>query len=149
MNKIYTFIFFSLISFSNISFANEIFIESEELVIKNYPLTNTFIGNVYAYDKEIKLWSDKILVLYTENNQIYQIKGFGNTKLIRKDQKVLCENIIYHVIDKKIFASGDISVTQDKNIIEGNQLMIDLVKSTSIIKGNNENRVTVKIENYE
>ena len=95
MNRFLFFLFFSLISYFNNSYSNEIIIESEELVITNEPLTTTFIGNVYAFDEEIKLWSDKILILYTEtNNQIDQIKSFGNTKLIRENQNKFKEFII-------------------------------------------------------
>ena len=150
MNKFFLFLLISLILFLKISHADEILIESEELVITNEPLTTTFIGNVYAYDSEIKLWSDKILILYTEiDNQIDQIKCFGNAKLVRENQEITSENMTYFVIDKKIYAKGDITLTQDENVMKGNELSVDLVKSTSIMKSNQNNKVTVKINNNE
>ncbi len=150
MNKFFLFIFISLISFLKISYSNEILIESDKLVITNEPLTTTFIGNVYAFDDEIKLWSDKILILYTETeNRIDQIKTFGNTKLVRENQEIISENITYFVIDKKIYANGDITLTQDENIMKGNELKVDLVDSTSIMKSSKNNKVTVKINNNE
>jgi lipopolysaccharide transport protein LptA len=125
-------------------------IESEELIITNEPLTTTFIGNVYAFDNEIKLWSDKILILYTETeSQIDQIKCFGNSKLVKENQEIISENITYFVIDKKIYAKGDIILTQDENVMKGNELSVDLVKSTSIMKSSQNNKVTVKINNNE
>ena len=150
MNKFFLCIFISLISFLKISYTDEIFIESEKLIITNEPLTTTFVGNVYAFDDEIKLWSDKILILYTGiENQIDQIKSFGNTKLVRENQEIISENITYFVIDKKIYAKGDITLTQDENIMKGNELDVDLVYSTSIIKSSKNNKVTVKINNNE
>ena len=150
MNKFFLFLLISLILFLKISHADEILIESEELVITNEPLTTTFIGNVYAYDSEIKLWSDKILILYTEiDNQIDQIKCFGNAKLVRENQEITSENMTYFVIDKKIYAKGDITLTQDENVMKGNELSVDLVKSTSIMKGSQNNKVTVSINNNE
>ncbi len=150
MNKFFLFIFISLISFLKISYTDEILIESEELIITNEPLTTTFVGNVYAFDDEIKLWSDKILILYTEiENQIDQIKSFGNTKLVRENQEIISENITYFVIDKKIYAKGDITLTQGENIMKGNELNVDLVDSTSIMKSSKNNKVTVKINNNE
>ena len=150
MNKLFLCIFISLISFLKISFSDEILIESEELIITNEPLTTTFIGNVYAFDNEIKLWSDKILILYTETeSQIDQIKCFGNSKLVRENQEIISENITYFTIDKKIYAQGDITLTQDKNVMKGNELSVDLVKSTSIIKSSQNNKVTVKINSNE
>ena len=150
MNKFFLCLFISLISFLKISYSDEILIESEELIITNEPLTTTFIGNVYAFDNEIKLWSDKILILYTETeSQIDQIKCFGNSKLVRENQEIISENITYFAIDKKIYAKGDITLTQDENVMKGNELSVDLVKSTSIMKSNQNNKVTVKINNNE
>ena len=150
MNKFFLCIFIFLISFLKISYTDEILIESKELIITNEPLTTTFIGNVYAFDNEIKLWSDKILILYTETeSQIDQIKCFGNSKLVRENQEIISENITYFAIDKKIYAKGDITLTQDENVMKGNELSVDLVKSTSIMKSNQNNKVTVKINNNE
>jgi lipopolysaccharide transport protein LptA len=150
MNKLFLCLCIFLISFLKISYSDEIFIESEELKITNEPLTTTFIGNVYAFDNEIKLWSDKILILYTETeSQIDQIKCFGNSKLVRENQEIISENITYFAIDKKIYANGDITLTQDENVMKGNELSVDLVKSTSIMKSNRNNKVTVKINNNE
>ena len=150
MNNFFFCIFIFLISFLKISYADEILIESEELIITNEPLTTTFIGNVYAFDNEIKLWSDKILILYTETeSQIDQIKCFGNSKLVRENQEIISENITYFAIDKKIYAKGDITLTQDENVMKGNELSVDLVKSTSIMRSSQNNKVTVKINNNE
>ena len=150
MNKLLFYFFVSLISFLKASYSEEILIESEKLVITNEPLTTTFIGNVYAFDNEIKLWSDKILILYTETeSQIDQIKSYGNTKLVRENQEIISENLTYFVIDKKIYAKGNIVLTQDENVIRGNELSVDLVKSTSIIKSSENNKVKVKINNDE
>tara|TARA_B100000902_G_C27161842_1_gene839141 strand:+ start:263 stop:724 length:462 start_codon:yes stop_codon:yes gene_type:complete len=150
LNKFSLSLLLSLIIFLKISYSDEILIESEELIITNEPLTTTFIGNVYAFDNEIKLWSDKILILYTDTeSQIDQIKCFGNSKLVRENQEIISENITYFAIDKKIYAKGDITLTQDENVMKGNELSVDLVKSTSIMKSNQDNKVTVKINNNE
>ena len=150
MNKFLLLLFISIISFLKISQANEIFIESKELIITNNPLTTTFIGDVHAFDEEIKLWSDKILIIYTEtDNQIDAIKSYGNTKLIRENQEILSDSMTYFVIDKKVYAVGNITLTQDGNVMKGNELTVDLVKSTSIMKSDNINKVSVKINNNE
>ena len=150
MNKFYLYLFISLISFLKISYSDEILIESDKLIITNEPLTTTFIGNVYAYDNEIKLWSDKILILYTEEeNQIDQFKSYGNSILVKENQEIIAENITYFVVDKKIYAKGDITLTQDENVMKGNELNVDLVKSTSIMRSDDISKVTVKIKNDE
>tara|TARA_B100000035_G_C20818497_1_gene473180 strand:- start:53 stop:538 length:486 start_codon:yes stop_codon:yes gene_type:complete len=150
MNKFLLLLFISIISFLKVSEASEILIESRELIITNDPLTTTFIGNVYAFDKEIKLWSDKILIIFTEtDNQIDTIKSFGSTKLIRENQEIISENMTYFVTDEKIYAKGNITLTQDGNVMRGNELTVDLVESTSIMNSNNINKVSVKIINND
>ena len=150
MNKFLFLLFILIISFLKISQANEISVKSKELIITNNPLTTTFIGDVHAFDEEIKLWSDKILILYTEtDSQIDIIKSFGNTKLIRKNQEIISENMTYFVTDKKVYANGNITLTQDNNVMKGNELTVDLVESKSIMKSNSSNKVSVKINNNE
>ena len=145
MNKFF-FIFLSIFFISKIIYAEDIFIESDELIITNNPLTTTFIGNVYAFDKEIKLWSEKIVIIYTKtDNKIKQIKAFDSAKIIKQDQEIISDNMTYDVIDKKIVAFGNVTLTQDMNIIKGDELKVDLLDSTSIMKSNNQNRVKVKI----
>ena len=146
MNKILIFLSLFIICVANFSYADEIFIESEELIITRAPLTTTFVGNVYAFDNQIKLWSDKVTIHYTGNdNQIDKIKAYGNTKLIRKNEEILSKSIVYEVIEQKILAVGNVILTQGKNIMNGDELNIDLVDSTSIMKSINKNRVKVKI----
>ena len=150
MNKFLLLLFISIISFLKVSQASEILIESRELIITNDPLTTTFIGNVYAFDEEIKLWSDKILIIFTEtDNQIDTIKSFGSTKLIRENQEIISENMTYFVTDEKIYAKGNITLTQDGNVMRGNELTVDLVESTSIMNSDNINKVSVKIINND
>ena len=145
MNKFF-FIFLSIFFISKIIYAEDIFIESDELIITNNPLTTTFIGNVYAFDNEIKLWSKKVIILYNKtDNKIKQIKSFDVSKIIRQDQEIISDNMIYSVIDEKIVAFGNVTLTQDTNIIKGDELKVDLLESTSIMSSKNLNRVKVKI----
>lgn len=145
MSKFF-FIFLSIFFISSIIHAEDIFIESDELIITNNPITTTFIGNVYAFDNEIKLWSEKIIILYTKtDNKIKQIKALNGSKIIRQNQEIISDNMTYNIIDKKIDAFGNVTLTQDMNVINGDELKVDLLESTSIMKSNNQNRVKVKI----
>ncbi len=144
MSKI--FFVLNILFFTCSAYSEEIFIESEELLITNNPLITTFIENVYAFDSEIKMWSDKLVISYTDsNNKIDQIESFGNVKLIRENEEIKSDYILYKVIERKILASGNIFLSQNGNTIKGNELTIDLENSTSIMKSKNQNRVRVKI----
>lgn len=145
-----SFIFLLLIIFNLLinAHADEIFIESDELVITDDPLITVFVGNVYAYDKNIKLWSEEVSIFFSDdNNSIYQLKSSGKAKIVRENQEIISDQMIYHVIEEKIVAKGNIILIQNQDTIEGDELNVDLVKSKSIIKGSIKNRVKVKINN--
>ena len=57
--------------------------------------------------------------------------------------------MIYDLVNEKIYAVGNITLTQDKNTMKGDELSIDLIKSTSIMKSNNKNKVQVKINKID
>ena len=105
-----------------------------------------FIKHKSTLDNEIKLWSEKIIILYTKtDNKIKQIKALNSSKIIRQNQEIISDNMTYNIIDKKIDAFGNVTLTQDMNVINGDELKVDLLESTSIMKSKNQNRVKVKI----
>ena len=79
------------------------------------------------------------------DNKIKQIKALNGSKIIRQNQEIISDNMTYNIIDKKIDAFGNVTLTQDMNVINGDELKVDLLESTSIMKSNNQNRVKVKI----
>ena len=108
---------------------NQVIIESNELFATQMPAKSIFNGDVYAYDNEIKLWADKVIVNFSDpNNRIDNIEGVGSVKLIRNNEEVSAD---------KIFYNG--------NIIKGDELDMDLNNSTSIMRSSNNNRVNAII----
>ena len=146
-------LFFCLIVSSNFSYANEneIKIVSDKLEIIREPLKSIFTGNVYAHDNEVELWADKIIMIFNgPNNKLDIIEAYGNTKIIRENQEIVADKIIYNLTSETINAQGNIVLIEDKNSIIGDELDIDLKNSTSIIKSQSSNRVqAVIIKNDE
>jgi len=125
---------------------NQINIESDELIVDQNPTKSIFTGNVYAHDSEIKIWSDKIVVtFYGADNKIDTIEGQGRVKLIRGDEEIIADLIFYELRKSTIKARGNITANQSGNIIIGDQLNIDLINSTTIIKSLGSNRVKATI----
>ena len=141
-------IFFSSFLYAN---ENEIKIVSDKLEIIQEPLKSIFIGNVYAHDNEVKLWADKIIMVFNgPNNKLNIIEAYGNTKIIRDNQEIFAEKIIYNLTSETISAQGNIVLIEEKNSIIGDELVIDLKNSTSIIKSQDSKRVrAVIIKNDE
>ena len=131
-------IFFLIVLFFN-SYAlgeerNNSYIEiiSNNLIITEIPLVSEFIGNVYAIDGINHLWGDKMIV---KDNVIFK----------RLNQKITGNNAMYYPKIEKIVVTENVIVIKDNNILTGDELTVDLLSSASIIKGNNNKQVSVKV----
>ena len=144
-------IYFILIIFLNTNdFSEEkndtyFYIDSDNLIIKENPLISEFIGNAYARNSENHFWGDKILVNYDNDKKIKLITIIRSVKIVRPNEEIFGDKAIYDPKLEKIKISGNVSIIQDGNILSGNELIVDLINSTSIIVGNNGKQVSVKV----
>ena len=120
-------------------------INSDKLIIRDNPLSSEFIGNVYARNDVNHFWGDKILIDYDDNKKIKIITIIGNVKIKRYNEEVTGDKAVYNLKSEKIKVSGDVMVIKDGNILNGNELIVDLINSTSIINGNMNKQVSVKV----
>ena len=120
-------------------------ISSDKLIIQDNPLSSEFIGNVYARNGVNYFWGDKILIDYDDNKKIKIITIIGNVKIKRYNEEVTGDKAVYNLKSEKIKVSGDVMVIKDGNILNGNELIVDLINSTSIIKSDMNKQVSVKV----
>ena len=115
------------------------------MIIKENPLISEFIGNAYARNSENHFWGDKILVNYDNDKKIKLITIIRSVKIVRPNEEIFGDKAIYDPKLEKIKISGNVSIIQDGNILSGNELIVDLINSTSIILGNNGKQVSVNV----
>jgi lipopolysaccharide export system protein LptA len=152
MNKIYLnifylliFVFFHINAFSAENKKTVINVEADQLITTQNPLKSEFIGNVYAFDQENFFWSDKMIIRYDSNKKIELINLEKNVKVKRINEEATGNFASYNPKTETIEIIGNVIVLKDKNILYGEKLIIDLISSTSIITGNNDKQVSVKI----
>ena len=144
-------IYFILIIFLNTNVFSEekndtyFYIDSDKLIIKENPLISEFIGNAYARNSENHFWGNKILVNYDNDKKIKLITIIRSVKIVRPNEEIFGDKAIYDPKLEKIKISGNVSIIQDGNILSGSELIVDLINSTSIIEGNNDKQVSVKV----
>ena len=73
------------------------------------------------------------------------INDFGNVKIKRFNEEVVGDKAVYSLESEKIKINGNVTVIKDGNIINGNELLVDLINSTSTIKGNVDKQVSAKV----
>ena len=120
-------------------------IDADKLIIKENPLISEFIGNTYARNDVYQFWGDRILIDYDINKKIKLITIIDNVKIIRPNEEIFGDKAIYDLKLEKIKISGNVSIIKEGNVLNGAKLTVDLINSTSIIEGNSDNQVSVKV----
>ena len=128
------------------AYSDTIKISSEKLNVYRNKNISVFSGNVYAEDDKIKLWSDKISIFYDETKKsIYEIIAENNVKIIVNGVTATGNFSKYQVDNEELLLVGDVVVIEKDNVIQSDQLVLDLINSTSIMTAKSNSRVTAKI----
>ena len=90
-------------------------------------------------------WGNRILVNYDNDQKIKLITITKNVKIVRPDEEIFGDIAIYDLKLEKIKISGNVSVIKNGNVLNGSKLTVDLINSTSIIEGDKDKQVSVKV----
>ncbi len=148
MTSKYIFIVMFIIYVCNLTaaYADTIKITSEKLNVYRENNISIFTGNVYAEDDKIKLWSDKISMFYDETKKtVDEIVAEKNVKIIVNGVTAYGNFSKYLIDNEELLLEGDVVVIEKNNKIQSDQLVLDLVNSTSIMTANSDSRVTAQI----
>ena len=141
-------IIFSLMITNVSSKENGINIVSNELNVDMDQRTSTFTGDVYANDENLKIWSEKMIIIFkTDKDEIKEILASGNVKIIRlsKGSEIYGDIANYFLEDEIIIVTGNVLVKENNNQVSGSKLTVDLKSSSSIMVGSDSNRVEAVI----
>ena len=139
---------FFLSFFNAVSEDNKINIVSDKLNVEMDERKSTFTGNVYAHNKNLKVWSDKMIInLEIKKDKIKEILASGNVKIVRliEGSEIYGDIANYSLKDEIIVITGNVIVKENGNQISGNELIVDLKNSSSIMVGSDSNRVEALI----
>ena len=130
--------------------ANEsgITITSNKLNVEMNKRKSTFTGNVYAFNETLKVWSDEITINFKiEKDEINEILANGNVKIIRlvEGSEIFGDTANYSLEKEVIIIKGNVVVIENGNQVRGNELVVDLKSSSSIMVGSDSNRVEALI----
>ena len=141
-------IIFSLMITNVSSKEDGVNIVSNELNVDMDQRTSTFTGDVYANDENLKIWSEKMIIIFkTDKDEIKEILASGNVKIIRlsKGSEIYGDIANYFLEDEIIIVTGNVLVKENNNQVSGSKLTVDLKSSSSIMVGSDSNRVEAVI----
>ena len=140
------FIFYSLFILN--SFSEELKITSDKLEIDRSNKISIFTGNVYLYNKDLKLWGEKLTVFFNEeDDEIKEIQAEKNVKIIKQEITAFGDKGFYIPQLNVVNLRGNVEVQENKNYVKCDELVLDIKNSTSIMKSASSNRVEAFINN--
>ena len=130
------------------SYSNELSITSENLEVDRENKITVFLGDVYAYNNDIKIWSEKLIVKFDNNeNEIEQLNAENSVKIIKEEITATGDKGLYYPKSEILNLLGNVEVIENNNYVICDELYLDIKNSTSIMKSNSSNRVEAYITN--
>ena len=142
------FITFLFSLITNSVIAKEIKIVSDKLEIIRTENISIFSGNVHAMEDDLKIWSERLIMTSSKDEkQVKEINAHGNVKIVREELSINGDKARYDPIQNKLFVFGKVEVLQDQSIILCDKIIVDLENSSSIMSSDSNKRVEALIVN--
>ena len=142
------FITFLFSLITNSVIAKEIKIISDKLEIIRTENISIFSGNVHAMEDDLKIWSERLIMTSSKDEkQVKEINAHGNVKIVREELSINGDKARYDPIQNKLFVFGKVEVLQDQSIILCDKIIVDLENSSSIMSSDSNKRVEALIVN--
>ncbi len=132
----------------NSLFAKEININSDKMEVFEDDGLAVFTGKVFAQTKDIKLWADKLYVYYIKGEakrDIQRIVAIGGVKIEREKWKAVAGKATYFKGEEKLILEENPKVWHEKNLVEGDLIIIYFNEDRSEVFSRSGGRVRVKI----
>ncbi len=118
-------------------------IEADSMEVLDKQKKAIFTGKVDAKREDVTLHTDKLVVDYADTKQkdgsnkteVTFLDATGHVVIITSKQHITGDWAKMDVKANQLTVGGDVTVTQDKTIINGKKLFVDLDKNTSQMSG--------------
>ena len=131
------------------SYSNELKVTSENLEVDRENRISVFSGDVYAYNKDIRIWSEKLIVKFDNTkNEIEQLNAEYSVKIIKDEITATGDIGVYYPKSEKLNLLGNVEVIEKNNYVKCDELYLDIKNSISIMRSNSSKRVEAYITNY-
>ena len=128
--------------------AKELKINSDKLEVDRDNKISIFTGNVHAYNQEIKIWSEILIVKFNnDESEIKELNAENEVKIINQGITATGDKGIYFPNNDTLNMYGNVEVTDNNNYVKCDELLLDIKNSTSIMKSSSSKRVEAFIFN--
>jgi len=122
-------------------------VKSDQLITDNNLKIATFTGNVAARQGDITIYSDKMVISYSdEQGGISTAEVFGNVRIIQGERRALADHGIYNAESATIVLDGNPKVFQKSDTISGRIITYYLDQDKSEVTSDSGSRVEAVIQ---
>jgi lipopolysaccharide transport protein LptA len=109
-------------------------ITSNSMTIEEKSNIITFIGSVVAKKDSITIYSDTMVVHYSQGKEIKNVLATGNVKLLQDEKEIRSDKAEYIPDEEKVVFSGDPVFTERQNIVTGSMITYIIPSGKSIVE---------------
>tara|TARA_B000000532_G_C18737648_1_gene349690 strand:+ start:317 stop:766 length:450 start_codon:yes stop_codon:yes gene_type:complete len=136
---------FTLIFILNV-YSDELKITSNNLEVDRSNKISIFSGDVYVVNQNIKIWSEKLIVKFNNNeNEIEEFNAINEVKIVKDEITATGDTGLYFPKSDVINLFGNVEVYENNNYVKCDELFLDIKNSTSIMKSTSSDRVEALI----
>lgn len=145
LSVVYIFIFLSIATGEDklLGSKGPVVITSTTLTADNKARTALFEGSVIAKSENMTLYSDSMLVYYTETGKITKIEATGHIKLIKGERVITSDSAIYLAGEEKVIFTGEPRAMEGSSTVTGTKMTYFLNDDRSIVENS---KVIIKKE---
>jgi len=127
-----------------LSGAGKVSITGDNFSVDDNAHQATFDGNVVVTNADIKLTSDKVVASYGEGGatNISSFEATGHVKIVTKDQTATGDKAVFDPKKRILTLTGNVLVDSKTGQVHASDLVVDLVKRTSVFSAGKAGRVT-------
>lgn len=117
-------------------------IKSDQLLTDNSRKMATFTGNVAARQGDLTIYSDKMVISYSDvEGGISSSEVFGNVRIIQGERRAQADHGIYDARHATIILDGNPKVFQNSDMVSGKVITYYLDQDKSEVTSDSGNRV--------
>jgi lipopolysaccharide export system protein LptA len=117
-------------------------IKSDQLLTDNSRKMATFTGNVAARQGDLTIYSDKMVISYSDvEGGISRSEVFGNVRIIQGERRAQADHGVYDAKSATIILDGNPKVFQNSDMISGKAITYYLDQDKSEVTSDSGSRV--------
>lgn len=112
-------------------------VSADNLTVDQADGSALFTGNVVIGQGEMRLSADEVTVEYAAEGQerIRSLTAVGNVTLVSGEDAAEAGQAVYDVDAGSVVLTGDVLLTQGRNVLSGDRVTVDLASGSAQVQG--------------